>query len=123
MTRDSVLAQPPVAADAVEQVTVGDAGRGKEDIVPGDQVVGGQNPVEVVAGVDCRLAFLVVAGPELADDFPAEALDRGRGEHAFGVPPMPQSRSMPVSSETRPAARPDVTVGDEADRRAGLLTS
>ena len=39
-----------VVADALEQLAVGDAGGGEEAVVPLDQVVGGEDGVEVVAG-------------------------------------------------------------------------
>src|SRR3954454_14953168 len=73
-------------ADAVEQVAVGDARRGEEDVVAADQVVGVEHPLEVVARVLCGLSLVLVARPEPAEDTAAEALDRGRREHAFGGP-------------------------------------
>ena len=54
-------------ADALEDVAVGDAGGGEEDVLAGAEVVGGEDAVEVVAGVDRRLALAVVAGPEAAE--------------------------------------------------------
>ena len=43
-----------------------------------------EHPLELVAGVDGGLALLVVARPEPAEDLAAEAVDRGRREHALG---------------------------------------
>ena len=61
-------------ADALEQVAVGDAGGGEEDVAAADQVVDVEDPVEVVAGVLRRLALLLVARPEPAEDLAAEDL-------------------------------------------------
>src|SRR5918994_7449196 len=78
---------PVVAvADAIEQVAVGDAGRGEEDVVPPDQVVGVEYPVEVVAGVDRRPSLLVVTRPEPTEDPAAHAFDRRRGEDPLRSP-------------------------------------
>src|SRR5262249_38807348 len=62
----------------VEQVTVGDAGGGEEDVLPAHQVVRVQHPGKAVAGVLRRLALLVASRPQPAEDAPADALDRGR---------------------------------------------
>ena len=48
------------------------------------EVVGRQDAVEVVAGIDERLALLVRARPELRLDPAAHALQRAGGDHAFG---------------------------------------
>ena len=53
-----------VVADALEQLAVGDAGRGEEAVVPRDEVVGREHLVEVVAGVERRGALVLVAGPQ-----------------------------------------------------------
>ena len=45
-----------------------DAGRRDEDVVAGDEVVGRQHLVDVVAGIDELLPLLVVARPQLALD-------------------------------------------------------
>src|SRR3954452_10809923 len=65
-------------ADALEEVAAADAGGGEEDLFTGDQVVGGEDLVEVVARVECSRPFIVVAGPEPAEDRTAHALDRAR---------------------------------------------
>ena len=71
-------------ADALEDVAVGDAGGGEEDVLPRAEIVAGQHPVEVVAGVDRRLALVVVAGPEPSQQLAAHRLQRRRREHALG---------------------------------------
>src|SRR5215208_5233913 len=53
-------------ADAVEQVAVGDAGGREEDVVAGNQIVGVENPAQVVPGVLCGRALVVIPGPEAA---------------------------------------------------------
>ena len=52
ITIDSVLGARGGVADAAQQLAVGDAGGDEERVVPGDQVVGVQHPVEVVPGVE-----------------------------------------------------------------------
>src|SRR5512140_2192978 len=52
-------------ADAAQQGSGRNAGRGHENVLSGNEVVGRQHTVEVVAGVDQLLALLVVAGPQL----------------------------------------------------------
>ena len=48
--------------DALDQGAVGDAGAGEEDVVALDEVVLGQDAVEVVAGRDGGVAFVVIPG-------------------------------------------------------------
>src|SRR3954454_1693020 len=63
---DQALGAGAVApvADALQEVAATDAGGGEEDLFTGDQVVGGEDLVEVVARVERGRALLVVAGPE-----------------------------------------------------------
>ena len=56
-----------VEVHAGEQVTVGDAGGGEEAVVTLDEVVDGEDAVEVVALVDGLLAFAIVAGPQASE--------------------------------------------------------
>ena len=51
----------PSTRTPAEQRAVGDAGRGEEHVVAGHEVVGGEHPLEVVAGVEQLPALLVVA--------------------------------------------------------------
>src|SRR5829696_193826 len=76
----------PSAADAhaAEERAAGDAGRGDEDVVARDEVVGRQHAVDVVAGVEQLLPLHVVARPEPALDRAAHALDRRGGDDALG---------------------------------------
>src|SRR4051812_29020899 len=48
---------PAVVVHALQQLAVGDAGGGEEAVLAGDEVVLGQDPVEVVAGVEGGLAL------------------------------------------------------------------
>ena len=84
ITSDSVVALPRLVAHALQELAVGDAGGGEEDVVAGDEAVDVEDLVEVVAGVDRGLALVVVARPEPAEQLAAEALDRGGGDHALG---------------------------------------
>ena len=86
-------------AHAAQQLAVGDAGGDEEAVVAGDQVVGAQEVVRVqaVAGIERLLALLVVLRPEPAwitppSDFMAQAA------MILRVPPIPRSRSIPVSA-------------------------
>ena len=65
ITIESVTAPSRRVAHAAQQRARRDAGRRDEDVVPGDEVVGGQNAVGVEAGVDDLLPLAVVARPEL----------------------------------------------------------
>src|SRR5690349_14229820 len=60
-------------AHTLEQLAVGDAGADEEAVVARYEVVGGEDRVEVVTGVDGLLALVVVLGPEAALDDAAEA--------------------------------------------------
>ena len=54
-------------AHALEQLAVGHPCGGEEDVVAGDEPVEVEDLVEVVAGVDRRLALRFVARPEAAE--------------------------------------------------------
>src|ERR1044072_5080369 len=90
-------------ANALQDVAVGDAAGGEEDVVAGAEVVGCEDPVEVVAGVDRGAALLVVARPEPAEQLspprPARARAGGRAARG-GAPPTPQSKSTGERSLT-----------------------
>src|ERR1700721_1964793 len=61
-------------ADALEDVAVGHPGGGEEDVLAGAEVVGGEDLVEVVAGVHRGAPLLVVAGPEPSQQLAAHRL-------------------------------------------------
>src|SRR4051812_32884887 len=63
-----------LVADTLEHVAVGDAGRREEAVVGGDEVVGGELTLEVVALLERRAALLVVARPQPPDDLAAHRL-------------------------------------------------
>src|SRR5664279_4376775 len=111
-----------VEADTLEQATIGDAGRGKEDVLPADQVPGGQDLVQVVSLVDRVLTFLVVARGQPGEDLPAKAAQRGRGDHPFrGTAGAQQQIDAGVDLlDGRGLDRAGhVAVGQELDPRAG----
>src|SRR5688500_4175817 len=100
--------------DAPEKIAAGDAGGGEEDVRAAHEVVAGEHLVEVVTAVDRGLALLVVAGPQLAEDLAAEALDRRGGDDALGRtadPPEQVDLGVLVHGDHRGG---DVAVGDEA---------
>src|SRR3954449_11751366 len=76
-------------ADAAEQIAVSHAGGGEEDVLAADQVVRGEDALEVVAGVAGGLRLLLIAGPEPALELTAEALDPRRGEDPLRRPADP----------------------------------
>src|SRR5262249_24224920 len=71
-------------SDALDQGPIGDPRAGEEDVFSLDQVVLGQDAVEVVAGRDGGLALVVIAGIEPALDDAAEALDCRGGDDPLG---------------------------------------
>ena len=112
----------PGAADAhaAQERAARDAGRGDEDVVAGDEVVRGEDAVDVVAGVDERLPLLVVARPEPALDRAAEALDRGGGDDAFRRAADAHQHVDAGERLRRGDRGRDVAVADQVDARAGL---
>ena len=71
-------------ANAAQQLTVGDTGCGKEAVVAGDQVVGGQHAVEVVAGFQRLFTLCLVGRCQAALDNATGCLDSARCDNAFG---------------------------------------
>src|SRR5690606_21990625 len=70
-------------ADALEEVTRGDAGGGEHHVALG-QIVQGEDPVEVLdPHGPGTLRLLLVAGLEPALEVAADTADGGRGEHAL----------------------------------------
>jgi hypothetical protein len=76
-----------LVAHALQDVAVGDAGRREEHVLAGDEVVAVEHFGQVVAGLDGGRALLVVARPQASQQLAADALDRGRRDHALGRPP------------------------------------
>ena len=105
---------------AGEQVTVGDAGGGEEAVVTLDEVVDGEDAVEVVALVDGLLAFAIVAGPQASELLASHALECSGGDHALG---RATDADEDVGASVGPGGRDgagDITVGDETDPSAGF---
>ena len=71
-------------AHAAQQLAVGDTGCGEEAVVAGDQVVGGQHTVEVVAGFQCLFTFCLVGRCQAALDDATGCLDSACCDNAFG---------------------------------------
>src|SRR5690606_19826010 len=63
-----------LVADALQQLPIGDAGCGEEAVVASHQTIGVQDLVEVVTGVDGRLALGVVTRPQPTLDGAAHGL-------------------------------------------------
>src|SRR5690606_30980091 len=74
---------PGEVANALQELAVGDAGGGEEDVLTRDEAVDVEYLVEVVAGRDRFVALAIVARPETAEDRPPQALDRRGGDHAL----------------------------------------
>ncbi len=100
-------------ANALEDVAVGDAGGGEEDVLAGAEVVGGEHAVEVVAGVDRRLALTVIARPEAAEQLPTHRLQGGGGEHALGRAADPPEQIHGRAFADREQGSGDVAVADQ----------
>src|SRR2546425_6493276 len=73
-----------VVLHALQDLAIGNAGRGEEDIVTADQVIDAQHSIEVGAGSLGLLLFFGVAGVELALNLSAQAFERRRGQHGLG---------------------------------------
>ena len=99
MTIDSVIASP-AWTHAVQERAGRDAGRGDEDVLAAHQIAGGQDLVDVVAGVLELLPFLVVPRPECACIAAAEALDRSTRRAR-----PPACRRCPSRGRSRPCCR------------------
>src|SRR5207302_1208299 len=95
---------------------------GHEDIVTGDEVIGPQHAIDVVAGGGDGTALVVVAGPQAALNRSAEALDRRGGKHPFCSAAYPDYRvDVAVSSGGRNRRR-RVAVRYEVNFHAKLVT-
>src|SRR6185436_12167765 len=70
-------------ADALQDVAVGDAGGREEDVLPRAEIIGSEDPVEVVASIDRGGALLVVARPETAQHLAAHRLQCGSREDSL----------------------------------------
>src|SRR5215218_6768055 len=106
-------------AHAAQQLAVGDAGRDEEALTD-DEVVGGQDAIEVVAGVEGLLALLVVLGPEPALDDAADALDGAGGDDPLRRAADAQEQVDTGARAGRHHGARDVAVDDVADAGAGV---
>src|SRR5918995_5822471 len=107
-------------ADAAQEDAARDAGRGDEDILARDQIVGREHAVDVVAGVDELLALHVVAWPQLALNGAAQALDRRGGDNALWGAPDPHQHVHAGERLRCCDRRGDVAVPDQVDACPGL---
>ena len=71
-------------ANAAQQLAVGDTGCGEEAVIAGDQVVGGQHTVQIVAGFQCLFALCVIGRCQAALDDATGCLDSAGCDNAFG---------------------------------------
>ena len=105
--------------DTLHELAIGDAGGAEEDVVAGDQIGGGQHPVEVMARIEGLAALGLVARPQPGLDHAAQAADRARRDDALRGAADPGEQV-----DTRAIARGhdgagDVAVGDELDAGPG----
>jgi hypothetical protein len=102
-------------ADAVHELAVGDAGRDEEAVVGRHEVVGRQDAIQIVPGVDRALALVVIDGPQLALDDAADGLDRARRDDALGRAADADEQVDPGVGTRCGDAAGDVAVDDELD--------
>src|SRR5215217_1396456 len=98
--------------DPFEQLPVGDAGGGEEDVVPCHQVVAGQLPPDVDRLLLRDLALLVVPRPEPTLDVAADAFECGGGDDGFRRTPGAEERVDASIGNCRHQRAGDVAVGD-----------
>ena len=108
-------------ADALQQVAVGDAGGGEEDVAPRRPACRRRAPRRGRSrrrrrpGARRRRAATACRGAR-----PPRHLIAAADSTPSGVPPMPHSRSTPVPSETANSAAETSPSRDEADARPDL---
>src|SRR3954447_6657816 len=71
-------------AHAVQQLAAGHAGGREEDVVAGDEIVDGEDALEVVARLQRRRALALVARVQPAEHRAVEAFWRAARDHALG---------------------------------------
>src|SRR5262249_40789279 len=107
-------------ANPLQERAARDPGGGHEDVLAGDQVVGREDAIDVVAGVVEVLAFVVVAWPEAALHAATQALEGGRGDHAFGCAADAHEEVDAGALVGGRDGGSDVAVGDQHDPGAGF---
>ena len=112
------MASVAVEAHAAQQSPVCDSSGCEIAVVGLDEVVRGQHPSQVIAGLvgDPPLAF--VAGPESSELFSSHAFERGGGDHALG---SAADAEQHVGAGLGPGGRDragDVAVGNQTDPSA-----
>ena len=105
---------------AAQQVAVGHAGGAEEDVVAAHEVVGVQDAVEVVAGIDGLPALGVVLRPQPSLQLAADALQRAGRDDALRRAADAEQHVDAGGQAGRGDRARDVAVGDEADAGAGL---
>ena len=110
-----------IAVGALDHGSIGDAGRGKDDIF-GDQVMQAIDPVQILdPGLLCPSAFVIVAEQKPSVDLSAHAFQRCSGKHAFRcatgahIHVDPGFRAFGAMDHAS-----DVAIRDQADRGAGF---
>src|SRR5690606_38821803 len=106
--------------DAAQQVAVGDAGGAEDDHLTRGQVLGAVDAVHRTALLLEAPALLVVARPEAPVDLAAEALQRGRRQHALRGAADAHHGVHVGAAHRRRQRRDHVAVADQLDARARL---
>src|SRR5829696_5673709 len=107
-------------AHPLEEVAVADASGAEEHVVARHEVVAGEHAVEVVAGIECCLTLVVVAGVETPEHLATHALQRRGGDDALGRAADAEEDVGATVGCGDGDRRGDVAVLDELDARAGL---
>jgi hypothetical protein len=73
----------------LQQFTVSNPGCAEEIVVPRDEISGAKNSAQVMPGIYCLIALLIVGRPEFSLDFPTEGGHRASSNDSFGRPADP----------------------------------
>src|SRR5215212_1009573 len=106
-------------ADTLEKVAARHAGRGKDEVVTGGEVLRAVDAALVaVAHARTALALLVASIPEASLDLTAEAPQRRSRDHAFGRAADPHDGVDAGARDGAADRGGEVAVGDELDAGA-----
>src|SRR5579864_3211782 len=110
---------PAEILHTVEQLSAGDAGRGKGDIVGLDEITGIKDPLKVDAVGFEFFAFLIGAGPNFALHFAADTFEGGGGQDCFGGASDSQEYvDSQIVFHCRLNSRGDIAIGNKANASA-----
>ena len=91
----------------------------KKQLSPSHQIVGGQDRLQVVAGVDGGLALVGVAGPQASLDLAAHRLEGGGSDDPLRRPPHADQQVHPGIGPGGGDGAGHVPVGDQPDPGPG----